>query len=286
MRLHQSWYRADVLRVPFGTGPTPKATSHYGNMLTSADAEDGRNFLTCEIAQVARDRVAQGVGTVEAFRLFHNMLSSQPMCFNLFGPLVHDYKLACRLLSPLVPEDVGEVTRVAIEWAPEPADAYLGDRTAFDAYIEYRTTDGRLCALGIETKLTEPFSRKKYDGERYRRWMCKPDAPWRPEAAANVSDIQHNQLWRDHLLAVAMRHQPDSRYAIVRLMLVRHPEDHGCAQVVGGYRLLLRHDDGSLIDMPLDCLVDAWTAVIADGPQRSWIGEFRTRYLELARSDP
>lgn len=46
MRLHQSWYRAKVLCLPCGTGPTPKATSHYGNMLTSGDAKAGRNFLT------------------------------------------------------------------------------------------------------------------------------------------------------------------------------------------------------------------------------------------------
>lgn len=26
MRLHQSWYRAHVLQVPWGTGPTHKAT--------------------------------------------------------------------------------------------------------------------------------------------------------------------------------------------------------------------------------------------------------------------
>ena len=284
MRLHQSWYRANVLRVPCGTGPKSTATSHYGNMLTRVDAEAGRNFLSAEIAQVARNRVAQGGGTVESFRLFHNMLSSQPMCFNLFGPLVNDRKLACRLLSPLVPEDVAEVTRVAIEWAPEPPDAYLGDRTAFDAFIEYRASDGRLCALGVETKLTEPFSQREYDGERYRRWMRAQNAPWRPGADATVHAIQHNQLWRDHLLAIALRHQPHSPYATTHLMLVRHPEDRDCASVLAGYRKLLRDNDDSLIDMPLDRLVDAWTAAFDDGPQRDWIHEFRVRYLELERS--
>lgn|GEM_PF-5508699 len=64
---------------------------------------------------------------------------------------------------------MAEVIRVAIEWAHEPADEYLGDRTAFDAFVEYRTAEGALCALGIETKLTEPFSQKVYDGEPYLR---------------------------------------------------------------------------------------------------------------------
>jgi len=283
MRLHQSWYRANILRMPYGTGPKSTDTSHYGNMLTRPDGEAGHNFLTPQIAQTARDRVAQG-GGAEPYRLFHDMLSSQPMCFNLFGPLVKDHVLACRLLSALVPETVAEVTRVAIEWAPQPAEAYLNDRTSFDAFIEYRTLDGHQCALGIETKLTEPFSQNEYDGERYRRWMRVQGTPWRPDAETTVHDIQHNQLWRDHLLAFAMRHQPDSPYTKTRLMVIYHPEDRDCAHVMSGYRKLLREDDDTLIVMPLDRLVQDWTTVIADGPQRAWIQDFHVRYLELERS--
>ena len=285
MRLHQSWYRANVLRLSHGTGPKPHDTSHYGNMLTRADAEAGRNFLNPGIAQVARDRIAQGGGHVEPFRLFHNMLSSQPMCFNLFGPLVNNPMLACRLLSSLLPGGVAEVTRVAIEWAPMPLGNYLNDGTSFDAFIEYRAANGLLCALGIETKLTEPFSQSEYDGERYRRWMRVLNPPWRPEADATVHKIQHNQLWRDHLLTVALRHQSNSPYAATRLMLVRHPEDRDCAEVLVNYRKLLRDNDDSLIDMPLDRLVDAWATALADAPQRDWIQGFRVRYLELRRSE-
>jgi hypothetical protein len=138
--------------------------------------------------------------------------------------------------------------------------------------------------LGIETKLTEQFSAHEYDGNRYRRWMGVSDAPWRPEAADKVHAIAHNQLWRDHLLAVALRRQRYSPYPTTRLMLVRHPEDHDCAHVLAGYCKLLREGDDSLIDMPLDRLVDAWTATITAGPHRRWIQEFRVRYLELERS--
>jgi len=252
-------------------------------MLTRDDGAAGRNFLTPEIAEVARKRVAQGRGTVEPFRLFHNMLSSQPMCFNLFGPLVNDHALAARFLAPLVPEPVHEVTRVSIEWAPEPAEAYLGDRTAFDAFFEYRTSDGRLCAAGVETKLTEPFSQNEYDGDRYRRWMRVPSAPWLPEADAVVQNIAHNQLWRDHLLAVALRHHPRSPYAATHLILVRHPEDRDCGFVLAGYQRLLREHDQTLIDMPLDRLVAAWERSV-DGHLRNWLSDFRVRYLDLARS--
>src|SRR4030042_3566117 len=99
MRKHQSWYRAYELHLPYGTGPGPNDTTSYGNMLTRVDGEAGRNFLTQEIYEVVLDRIAQGSGAVEKYRLLHNMLSSQPMCFNLFGPLVRDHDLAKNLRS-------------------------------------------------------------------------------------------------------------------------------------------------------------------------------------------
>jgi hypothetical protein len=211
------------------------------------------------------------------------MLSSQPMCFNLFGPLVNDHALAARLIATLVPDGVAEVTGVALEWAPQPAEDYLGDRTAFDAFVEYRrAADGRLCAVGVETKLTEPFSQKLYDGERYRRWMRVSGAPWRRDADTKVQAKAHNQLWRDHLLAFALQCHPGSQYAAVRLMVVRHSGDRECLGVLGAYQALLRDtDDASLIDMPLDALLSAWKSVVGLGSHRDWLQEFGVRYLEI-----
>jgi hypothetical protein len=251
MRSHQSWYRANILRVPCGVGPKPTSTTHYGNMLTPAEGAAGRNFLTAEIADVARARVAEGAGAVEPFRLFHNMLSSQPMCFNLFGPLVRDTALAARLLPTLVSERDADVTRVVLEWAPEPATDYLGDRTAFDAFIEYRTPDHRLHALGIETKLTESFSAKVYDREEYRRWM---------------------------------RVHAGSPYATSRLLVVHHPEDRRCDQVYAGYRALLCDGDDTLRSIALDQLVDAWSRIVHPPARAVWLEPFRARYLDLELS--
>ncbi len=230
MRKHQSWYRAHELHLPYGTGPGPNDTNSYGNMLTRVDGEAGRNFLTQEIYEVTLDRIAQGSSVVEKYRLLHNMLSSQPMCLNLFGPLVRDYDLAKKLLATLVPEKISEVTQVKIEWAPQPAPDYLNDHTAFDAFIEYRTEDRHLVGLGIETKLSEPFSQKVYDRPEYRRWMKQSDSPWNSDSWNKVQAVEYNQLWRDHLLAVALRFHPKSKYDRTRLMLVYHSEDTNCAR--------------------------------------------------------
>jgi len=286
MRRHQSWYRSVVLNLPYGTGPGPNSASFYGNMLTRIDGEAGLNFLSSEIFQVVQNRIAQGGGAIERFRLLHNMLSSQPMCFNLFGPLVIDLDLAKTLLQTIVPESILEVIRVDIEWSPIPKTDYLNDHTAFDAFVEYRTTDRQLIGLGIETKLSEPFSQKEYDRPEYRRWMLDTDSPWLPEAWDKAQAIGHNQLWREHLLAVAMKNQPGSAYSKVRLMLVHHAEDVECARKFSNYKNLLKDNDDTLLALSLDQIVVRWMSAVKQEKHKEWLKAFKKRYVDLELSQP
>src|SRR5207248_6150410 len=96
-------------------------------------------------------------------------------------------------LLPGAPHDI-QVTRVELEFAPPPAK-HLNDRTAFDAWIEYRRGDAS-GFIGIETKLTEPFSPHKYDfTERYSRWSATPGWWWEKGAEQHFHKPQFNQLW-------------------------------------------------------------------------------------------
>jgi hypothetical protein len=284
MRLHQSWYRAKVLGVPCGTGPTRTSDAFYGNMLRAQDALRGLNFLSPHIHEVALARLGERRGKVEPFRLMHNMLSSQPMCFNLFGPLVRDRELARRVLLAIPGLDVADVVSVQLEYAPDPAHEYLNDGTAFDAFVDYRRGDGSRAFFGIETKLVEPFSQKYYDSSSHRRWMESQRSPFLPEAASRVAAIHHNQLWRDHLLAIALRDHARSPYAAGALMLVRHPGDASCTRIAEGYRSLLRPADQTFIDMPLDRLVGYFRDALNHPDEREWLSRFETRYLDLAQS--
>ncbi len=285
MRLHQSWYRANVLRVPCGTGPSPTSQTHYGNMLDDAAGATGLNFLTPQIFSVARGRIAQGSG-VEPFRCLHNMLSSQPMCFNLFGPLVDDLRLATRCITALLPGEVGQVNEVRIEYAPSPADEYLGDRTSFDAFVAYTRPDGQPAFLGIETKLTEPFSPGEYDKPTYRLLTECDGSLWRREAWATMSSSEWNQLWRNHLLVEALGRHPSKPHGRRgRSVLVRHPGDPGVAAVVASYQSFLAAPHDTFCDWPLDVVVDAFARACESDEERAWIEAFRLRYLDLAASD-
>jgi hypothetical protein len=279
MRFHQSWYRSQVLQVPFGTGPTEQSRRWIGSMLSRDAAEAGLNFLSEHTLEVAKQRLAAG-GGAERFRLLHNLLSSQPMCFNLFAPLQADEELAMDVCRDLLGCPVSRVLAVRLEWAPAPSADYLDDKTSFDCFIEYEALGGRVGFLAVETKLTDSFSPKRHDGSAYRRWMT-PESPWPNPACSQVAKSAHNQLWRNHLLAWSMLQNSRGKYREGHIVVVHHPLDIKCGRIVDGYRALLR--DGSNVHaLPLDVLLGHCEH--AAGSQQ-WIQQFRLRYLELDRSE-
>ena len=285
MRFHQSWYRSNVLKVPYGTGPRSRNTTWYGNMLTHADGERGLNFLTPHIFEVAKRRLAMKKGTIDPFRLFCNMLSSQPMCFNLFGPLVDNLELATRLFQAILPGEIQTVSKVQFEYAPEPARDYLNDRTAFDAFISFTRPDGQPGFIGVETKLVEAFSAKVYSSPLYNRWTEHILSPWPAGARARLQSMDVNQLWRDHMLAVAMQLAPGAPYGSGRFLLVYHPEDVECADAVDVYKTLRKPEDISFIDMQLDKLIELWKQFVSTAAEKQWLANFSQRYLDLYASE-
>src|ERR1035438_949916 len=287
MRFHQSFYRANVLRVASGTGPTGGSSRRYGNILTREDGATGRNFLTPEIHEVAERRVRESSDRVDPFRLMHNMLSSQPMCFNLFGPLAVDRDRAGRLLAALFPGEIARVHEVKIEYAPSPASEYLADRTSFDAFIDYERDTGGRAFIAVETKLTDSVSPERHDKPAYRRWMNGARTIWRDDVDERVADSSHNQLWRNHLLATALRDRPGSPYVAGRSVVVRHPLDESGASAVAGYRALLREGgrESTFGELTLDVVVDAFEEAAMRDDERAWIASFRARYASMESSE-
>lgn len=286
MRFHQSWWRAEVLNAPHGIGPTASGKP-LGSCLDQDSAEAGRNFLTTDIFGVAQARIAQGSG-VERFRCLHNLLSSQPMCFNLFGPMVRDKALATTLLGAVVPGGVSQVTDVRVEYAPAPAGEYVGDRSAFDAFVEYLDGDGATCFIGVETKLTEPFSPHQYrkdSSPRYQELTDAHDSPWTLAGQSTVDAGTSNQLWRNHMLVEAVRKHPSAPHGTRGwLAVAHHPGDTECTAALASYRSLLHDPDGCLLDWRLGHLVDAWRPLVA-GDNATWLARFEARYVDLSGSE-
>jgi hypothetical protein len=285
MRFHQSWYRSRVLKVPYGTGPKPSNTTWLGNMLTRADGERGLNFLTPHIFEVAKRRLAIKKGAIDPFRLFCNMLSSQSLCFNLFGPLVDNLELVTHLIQVILPGEIQTVSKVQLEYAPEPARDYLNDHTAFDAFISFTRPDNQPGFIGVETRLVDAFSAKVYSNPLYNHWTEHICSPWPAETRPRLQSIDVNQLWRDHLLAVAMQLAPGSPYGSGRFLLIYHPLDTECVAALNEYEKLLKPEDRSFIPMPLNILIEQWKQSVSTAAEKQWLINFSLRYLDLHASE-
>lgn len=291
MRLHQSWWRSTVLRVSCGVGPHATSNAKYGNMLAEDDGARGINFLTPEIADYALRRQLEFPRGIKRHRLLCNLLSSQPMCFNLFAPIAINPSIALPFVSAMFQiSEVRRVVRVIVEHEPAPRSAFLGDATSFDAFIEVENADGELGFIAIETKLTEPFSQNRYpisEGSGYRRWIDHERSLWRARSTASLEALNVNQLFRDHALALAALCQPDSQYRFAALAVVRHPGDPACAASLNAYGELLRPTyatDVRVIDAPLDDVVSHLHPVVLGSRWESWLDTFNRRYVDLSGS--
>lgn len=122
--------------------------------------ETGANFLKNTIIDVVRERLEpenkQKGQVIQQKRLFGNLLSSQPLCFNLFGELQQDLELASAVFQDLTNDRASRVTRIDFEWSPgKGLPKYTNDRSASDVYVKYRTSSGGSGFLGIEVKYHE-----------------------------------------------------------------------------------------------------------------------------------
>lgn len=275
MRLHQSWWRTFHLRVPFGTGPNKGSRRSYGNMLSSGAA--GRHFNFTSDAAIAEctKRIDSGDPGVDPWRTTRNLLASQPMALNLFGPLIQDRDLATVAFDRLV-GDVAEVTGGEVE---RLSDA-LGDHTAFDVFFTYRRSDGSPGCIAIETKLTEPFSQNAYEWSRYVQHSAFDTKVWNTTDTAALGSPRWSQLWRNHLLARAEAAQRSLGEPIV--LVVHHPDDPHCATNVAGYQRLLCEPVGCR-SVDIGTVIAAVREAAPSGDE--WIDRFTDRYLRLDLSD-
>ena len=142
---------------------------YYGNYISGGETpKDGcwKNFLTEYAFKHAEDRVnnRKKYETIEKDRLFNNLLSSQPMAFNLFCPLrkmlTESPETATRVIKAALPGyPIHEVMGVELEFIPGNYRDLTGDKSAMDAIIRFKDKDGRDGFIAVETKYSENLGR-------------------------------------------------------------------------------------------------------------------------------
>jgi hypothetical protein len=217
-RLQQSNYRATVLQQPCGVGPACNSNARYGNMLINGDIS-GSNFVS-EAAfryaqQRARDKVICNDLTLDEFRLFNNMLSSMPLCFNMFSDLrtllLTDEHACTKAIKALFRELdwIDSVLYIGVEFIPVPTENYIDDKTAFDALIIVANSRGQRGVIAVETKYTDLLGTNTSRKNGKKNELVRQAKLFHPTRAEELSQLGYTQLYRNFLLtyAYARRHK-------------------------------------------------------------------------------
>lgn len=159
-RLLQSIYRTEIGEDE-GYIQRGSKRYFYGNYIMNGD-KTGKNFLEDYIFDYAKKRVnnRKHYETINEERLFNNLLSSQPMAFNLFCPLIkmleEDESSTTDILRAALPDyNINKVTKIDLEFIPDNFKELTNDLTAMDAIIEFTDNDGIPSFIAIETKYSE-----------------------------------------------------------------------------------------------------------------------------------
>lgn len=228
-RWQQAWWR-EQRGLPIGEHVPPRSNTPVpnGSRIRHEEAcRDGLNFLSPEIVTAVKHRLAnpQPHQTLDERRLWSDLLSSMPLCFNLFGELHGDPERLTTATDRLWPDHPGGTPTLVFEWSPGRRDPeYLDNRSAFDVAILLDLADGRRGAIGIETKHHEDIRRESPPdpGTRMPRYreVTERSGAFRPGWEEKLVGTDLQQFWLDHLLLLSMLQHPKDGWAWGRFVLV------------------------------------------------------------------
>jgi len=262
-RLHQSKYRAEILYETYGFGPTKNSTKRYGNMLVDGE-HTGSNFLTETAFQFAKqkalDKQINKFLTIDEYRLFNNMLSSMPMCFNLFADLRHmlleDKKEVSRITKHLFSEiDWIESTNyINVEFIPIPIYEYTNDKSAFDAMIIVEDTDGKKGLISIETKYTDLLGCNSSSDAEVKNELLIKDKIYDEELTEGLRKKGYQQIHRNYLLTYLYAKRNKFNHFVNIVLSPR--EDHVSQQEIDEMKMHMLKNHDTIIKISLENFVD------------------------------
>jgi hypothetical protein len=219
------------------------------------------SYLTETVRAVVRREVldqARSAGKLYAEpRIWNDLLSSQPLCFNLFGELQQALVPATRAFRRLTHGRIDRVTEIRFEHSPGRRDSkYTGDRSAFDVFVEYVTTAGEPGFVGIEVKYREGLNDEPAPHRvRYDEVAAEMDC-FDASTTERLRRKPLQQIWRDHLLAGSLLADPESCYEEGFFAFLYPKDNENCARAVEMYSACLTAKS-TFVPWTLEGLVEA-----------------------------
>lgn len=283
--LQAIWRKEKYPEIKFKKG-------EYGNYLPLEFAKDTKaNFLTNHIGDIVEENVKNSTGLIKEPRIWNNLLSSQPLAFNLFGELTTEkgLKTTTKLFKKLININIEKVTEINFEYSPGRRKIkYTNDRTAFDVFVKYDTSEGKKGFIGIEVKYSEHMYDKpdkiKLDNKvktanRYKQ-IAKDSGLFQDESINKLMYSNIHQLWRDHLLALSM-FISNNDYDIGHYVILYPKDNQQCTNTIKKYLNTFKEssDNSFFILLTLEKLIDTLKSLSND----KWIDQFVNRYLNFTK---
>lgn len=277
-RLFQSKWRAKH------NYPTNKFNSDYGygNYLETEFAKSTKaNFLSDKIKILVTEKIVEirrNGGLISEPRIWDNLLSSQPLCFNLFGEIHSNPNLATKYFQELFPNKIDEVTKVDFEYSSKRG---MPDNSAFDVFIKY-LKDGKECFIGIEVKYQESLreetpkkAKEIFDKHKTDYIKLTNDSKvFQPNTIGQLQLVPLSQIWRDHLLTFNMRRDYHDGFFVFLYPF----ENEECQAGVDAYqKLLVSKDENQTIFYPRN--LEVFIRTLRKLNDTEVIRELEDRYL-------
>jgi len=282
-RLLQALWRKEK-GLPIGTHrPRNGKRRKLGSRLDTESGKRGNNFLSPDIAKLAyRESVYREIGAmIEQERLWTNLLSSQPLCFNLFGGMKLDMDKANQFFRHMFPDYVESVEGIYFEHSPGRGNPdFTNDYTAFDVFVVCTTVDGDSGFIAIEVKysetMTEPLAtmRPRYDELSNRVGVYNA-----PESSS-LRESPLQQLWREHMLSRSIIE--NGLYSTGRFIVIYPELNYLCASAVNAFKKHLTSDDPKVSGFQAVTLDECINAIKAIGDEKT-SEALHARYLDFHR---
>ncbi len=265
----------------------------YGNFLSHEQAYDQElNFLTPKIKAIVKKEIEENVTrkgkdvkVMKKDRLYENLLSSQPLAFNLFGELITpEYELAKRIFKKLFPDKIKKVTSIDFEISTCRGDLnYTGDHSAFDVFITYEGIRGK-GFIGIEVKYAETLLDipAKFK-ERYRD-VAIQSGKFTDEGITELCKMPKSleQIWRDHLLSLSMIPPVNKDYDEGFFIFLYPKENQECVNALTRYRNYLNSTSSDETGIH-QITMEEFVAAIKSETSEQWVKDFEDRYLSFEK---
>lgn len=250
----------------------------------------GKNFYYSETFAYAKWRVENRIKgeTIDSFRLFNNLMSSMPMAFNLFHPLMMiravNPEAVDRMIRAAFPmlKIMYRVTAIGLEFIPTPVENYTHDHSAMDAYIGFQDKQGNNYLIAIETKYTDSLGSNTASNQLSQINLFRELEVFTDEAVSELEagKIPVTQVYRNFLLTEKYRqvHRLNGSWSVIIA-----PKEHPTTdKEIASLQDQLR-DRTKLFKLSLEDFV-ACIKAHCPAEFQPWLEWFEERYLDFSKS--